>query len=392
MSFTVHPASDSKRWDDFLTAQPYAPFLQSWAMGDVYSDQGQDPIRLELYEDETLRAICFAHIVPARRGRHLSVPYGPVIASQDPVEIERITEAFIASLQQSAKEHGCTFLRISPFWPLEGASPYRSIYDKWMTNRKLSDGTKFIASPMHLLGEHLWVLPLINRTAEEILAAMRKTTRNLIRRAEKDGVTVRASTDPNTEIDHFIRLHDETRQRHGFTPYTQRLFRSQMKHFSKTGHCTLYLAEYQNEVIAASIHMHFGGETSYHHGASTHRFSKIPASYLLQWTAINDAIKRGDRLYNFWGIAPPEEGIPKSQIPNPKEIPGTKSEESNSSTPTSYKLKPTSSRHPFAGVTLFKTGFGGELMNIVHCIDIPLSPWYTLTRTLELIRKKRRGF
>ena len=32
---------------------------------------------------------------------------------------------------------------------------------------------------------------------------------------------------------------------------------------------------------------------------------RSPASYLLQWRAIQDALKRGDSIYNFWGIAPP---------------------------------------------------------------------------------------
>jgi lipid II:glycine glycyltransferase (peptidoglycan interpeptide bridge formation enzyme) len=68
-------------------------------------------------------------------------------------------------------------------------------------------------------------------------------------------------------------------------------------------------------------------------------------------------MKRGDHVYNFWGIAP--EGV-KS--------------------------------HPFAGVTLFKTGFGGSLLPLMHCIDLPLSPLYKATRAFEYLRKWKRGF
>ena len=186
---------------------------------------------------------------------------------------------------------------------------------------------------------------------------MRKNTRNLIRRAEKDGVTITRSKDPLKDLDTFIELHEETRKRHSFTPYTNTFFRSQVEHFWKRGECTMYQAHYQGEVIASSIHMHAFGETSYHHGASTHKHRKIPASYLLQWTAIQDAIKRGDHMYSFWGIAP--EGITK---------------------------------HPFAGVTLFKRGFGGELLELVHCMDVPVHSRYYLTRAFETLRKWRRGF
>jgi lipid II:glycine glycyltransferase (peptidoglycan interpeptide bridge formation enzyme) len=117
------------------------------------------------------------------------------------------------------------------------------------------------------------------------------------------------------------------------------------------------MARYKNEIIASSVHMHMGGETSYHHGASTSKYPKIPASYLLQWTAICDALKRGDHTYSFWGIAP--EGARK---------------------------------HPFQGVTTFKRGFGGELLELTHCGDIPLSKRYRYTRAFEQIRKWRRGF
>jgi lipid II:glycine glycyltransferase (peptidoglycan interpeptide bridge formation enzyme) len=220
---------------------------------------------------------------------------------------------------------------------------------------------------------------------------MRKTTRNLIRRAEKDGVTVEASQDPNRDIAHFLTLHEETRKRHGFTPYTDAFFRSQVKRFAQRGECTLYLARYQGDVAAASIHMHTFGETSYHHGASTHRpaphpsgangagLAKVPASYLLQWTAIRDALRRGDHVYNFWGIAP-NFGQRTSD-----------SGQQNDSTPKSEVRSPKSD-HPFAGVTLFKTGFGGKLLELVHCMDFPLSGRYHLTHAIELIRKWHRGF
>jgi lipid II:glycine glycyltransferase (peptidoglycan interpeptide bridge formation enzyme) len=188
-------------------------------------------------------------------------------------------------------------------------------------------------------------------------AGLRKTTRNLVRRAEREGVTIEASKNPNDDIDHFLKLHEETRKRHGFVPYTDAFFRAQVQRFSERNECTLYMAHYQGEVIAASIHMHMAGETSYHHGASTQKHAKVPASYLLQWTAICDALKRGDHIYNFWGIAP--EGV---------------------------------RNHPFAGVTTFKTGFGGTVLALHHCMDIPLSSRYYATRAFEVVRKWRRGF
>lgn len=358
-TYSVRPAVSADAWDAFLSKQQFRPFLQSWTMGDVYAQIDQPAVRLEALDAQgEIAAIAFAHLVPARRGRHLSVPYGPV---GNPNAFPALFEA----LAEDARHLQCSFVRVSPHLP---------------RGTTLSTGKlKAVRSPLHLLGEEIWYLPLHTpnnwtndgpsqpRQAEEILMQCRKTTRNLIRRAEKDGVTIEAAQYPDIGLKEFIRLHDETRKRHGFTPYGNRFFRAQVECFAKKGQVTVYLAHYQNEVIAASVHMHAYGETSYHHGASSAAHSKVPASYLLQWRAIEDALKRGDRVYNFWGIAPThldEEGERRLLDKN----------------------------HPFAGVTTFKTGFGGELLPLIHCFDIPLTPMYQLTRAFELLRKWKRGF
>jgi lipid II:glycine glycyltransferase (peptidoglycan interpeptide bridge formation enzyme) len=344
-------------------------------MGEVYRDIGEEPVRLEMRENDQLVGICQAIIVPARRGKHLAVPYGPVVST---VNNSQLTiNLLVDELKKVAKDNGCTFIRLSPFWPKD--------------NSITIPNTKH--SPLHLLAEHIWYLPLITsntiegehsspllegegsgvrsnktRTEEDILKSMRQNHRNLIRRAEREDIEVIASTDPNKDIEEFFWLYDETRKRHHFVPYPNNFIRSQVKRFAERNECTLYLAKYQNEVLAASVHMHLGGETSYHHGASTHKYPKLPASYALQWRAIKDALSRGDHMFNFWGISP--EGARNPTSP--------------------FRLR--RARHPFAGVRTFKTGFGGELLELVHCMDIPVSNKYYLTRAFETYRKWKRGF
>ncbi len=368
---TVNEARDSGAWDGFLSSGRYRPFLQSWTMGEVYADIGQVAVRLEIRRDGALVGICFGHVVPARRGRHLSIPYGPVFRDDlEGAALQEILPEFLKALRAAAKAHRCSFIRMSPFVPAEKGAAF--------VQALRTAGATVVPSPLHLLAEHLWYLPLRSpdpwtadavsspRTADEILMQLRKTTRNLVRRAEKDGVTIEASPDPVADLKHFIALHDETRRRHGFTPYTDAFFSAQVQRFAKNGMCTLYLARYQGQVIASAIHMHAFGETSYHHGASADAFKKIPASYLLQWKAVEDALRRGDRVYNFWGIAP-----------TTTDADGTLRAEKG---------------HPFAGVTLFKTGFGGACLPLLHCIDLPLAPSYRVTRLFEIARKWKRGF
>jgi len=330
-------AKSEQEWDSFLQSQEWSPFLQSWTMGEVYLSIGHEPIRLELRDNGNIIGVCQAIIVPARRGKHLMVSYGPVA--------QRGINLFVDELKRMGKEKGCAFIRMSPFWPIRAqhAAPLQEL--------------GFKSAPLHALAEHIWFISLEGKLEADILAGMRKNTRNLIRRAEKEGVTVTRSENPGEDLLHFLKLHEETRKRHQFTPYSDAFFRAQLEKFSAKGECALYLAHYNSEVVASSIHMIYGGETSYHHGASTQKYPKCYASYLLQWTAIKDAITRGDTIYNFWGIAPEGEG-----------------------------------KHPFAGVTTFKRGFGGQLLELVHCVDLPLSSRYWVTYGIEKFRKWRRGF
>jgi lipid II:glycine glycyltransferase (peptidoglycan interpeptide bridge formation enzyme) len=368
----IIPATNAAAWDAFLASQPYRPFLQSWTMGDVYADIGQQPVRLVLERDGVVLGICFGHVVPARRGRHISVPYGPLFRYDlSPQDFADIAPLLVNALRNAATQHRCTFVRCSPFL----ARCDEPAFLKMLR----AAGTQAMRSPLHLLAEQVWYLPLTQQDRwcapyatgaaadeETLFKQFRSTTRNLIRRAEKEGVTIRSSAQPETDIEHFLVLHDETRQRHGFTPYTNAFFSAQVRRFAARNECTVYVAEYQGKVIASSVHIHAFGETSYHHGASADAYKKIPASYLLQWTAIRDALRRGDDVYNFWGIAPLVTAADGQQ----------RAEKG----------------HPFAGVTLFKTGFGGKLLELTQCVDIPLSLQYHGTRAFELLRKWRRGF
>jgi lipid II:glycine glycyltransferase (peptidoglycan interpeptide bridge formation enzyme) len=353
----VQFATNSEEWELFLTNQQWSPFLQSWVMGEVYRTVGEEPIRLEVRDGGRTIAICQAIMVSARRGKHLAVLYGPVLGnSQPPSATHHIMKILVDELQSVAREMGCAFVRISPFWPI-GNSPGAHGHAP-----PLLFTLGFRTAPLHMLAEHVWYMQLEDKTEDQILGGMRSTTRNLIRRSEKEGVTVRRSHDPLGELSLFFELYDETRKRHHFVPYSEEFIRAQVEQFSGSGQdsgsgCALYIARYNGEPVAASVHMIYGGETSYHHGASSGKYPKCHASYLLQWRAICDALKREDRIYNFWGIAPEGKGA-----------------------------------HPFSGVTTFKTGFGGETLELVPCMDLPLSSLYWKTWGIESVRKWKRGF
>jgi len=49
-------------------------------------------------------------------------------------------------------------------------------------------------------------------------------------------------------------------------------------------------------------------------------------------------------------------------------------------------------KHPWTGLTLFKTGFGGYKEEYLHCQDLPVTLKYWLNYTVEKMRRIKRGY
>ena len=64
----------------------------------------------------------------------------------------------------------------------------------------------------------------------------------------------------------------------------------------------LYVAEYNNKIIAANLVVFYGDTAIYSHGATDDEYRNVMAPYLLQWQAILDAKEKGCKLYDFGGV------------------------------------------------------------------------------------------
>jgi peptidoglycan pentaglycine glycine transferase (the first glycine) len=322
-------------------------FLQSQEHQELYERLGQKTWLLQKGPVSSL-----VTKIEARRGTFFFLPYGPILI--EGARDEDI-QSFFDDLRVMAKSEGAAFIRVSPYW------------EDTQDNRALLKKLGFKKAPIHMLAETLWILDL-DKKEEELLQGMEKKHRNLVRRAAKDGVEIKKTIDQEA-IDRFWELYSETAKRHSFTPYPKNLLQGQLEIFSKGDQVLMLEAHYEGQVLASAMIMYYGDGAAYHHGASSSNpeFRKIPASYLLQWEAIKEAKERGAKQYNFWGVAPyslDESG--KRVYANPK--------------------------HPFCGITHFKTGFGGRRHDIVPCHDLVLNPKYYLNWAIESARKWKRGF
>ncbi len=340
MPLSFSPIESRTEWDEFVQNQPHYSFLHAWEWGVFNQRQGERVQRIGMYEDGELLGVALLLHVRAKRGKFLFCPHGPLVDWRD----EARATAFVRHILALGRRAGAWFVRFSPLIPSDDLERQRPLH-----------ALGFRPAPIHMHAEETWLLD-ITPEENDLLMGCRKGTRNLIRRAAKDGVEVIQSEDVN-DLEIFDQLYADTATRHHFVPYSLDYLRREFEAFHEQGRARLFFAYYQGQPISGAMILYYGRTAFYHHGASSSAFRKVPGNHALQWASILAAKRRGCTTYNFWGIAPED---------NPD--------------------------HPWKGLTFFKKGFGGYRIDYLHAHDRILSPLYWITYAFETARRRKRGF
>lgn len=336
MSFVYTPVTSRDKWDEFLHSHAPNALFQSWLWGDVQKASGETIWRMGIMNREEMVGIAQIVVVRAKRGTFLHVRHGPVLKNQNVLKWREFIDLTIPL----ARKERAWFIRVSP------------LLDNSDVTSRMFSSLGFLPAAIHEVdAERCWVLD-IDKKDDELLMGCRKTTRYEIRLAQKMDVEIRKS-EAVADIKYFNELYKETSKRHGFVGHSS--IEEEFAVFSREHRAMLINGFWEGKICASALILFYGGQAIYHHGASIS--SKAPVSYLVQWEAILEAKKRGIKLYNFYGIAPDD-------MPN----------------------------HPWRGITLFKKGFGGREISYIHAHDYPLSHLYMIPRSIELIRRRLKGY
>lgn len=349
MGLSISEIKNKPVWENFLLAVQEKTFLHSWNWGEFQEKMGNKAVRMGIYEGAELRGEALLLEVKSRRGKFIFIPHGPILRDNSLPEKERSVLLLTRELKKLASKGKFRFLRVAPIWPRD------------LAHQKIFSDLGYRQAVLHTHPEVTWELD-IGKSEEEILRNMRKTTRYLIRKAQGNPDISVIKTDRGERILDFEKLYRQTASRHRFVPFSDSYLESQFSCFAGDNQILLFLAEYKKEVISGAVVVFWQDIAFYHHGASVTKYPDVPAAYLLQWEAIREAKKRGCKIYNFWGIAP--------EI---REASDAKK-----------------SSHPWAGLSLFKMGFGGGIKEYLKTQDLPVSKSYILTRLVERVRKAKR--
>lgn len=320
-------------WQEIIKNFPEANFLQSPAYGKMNELLGDKVIE----EDFGGKGRALIIVRNAKRGRYLEIPCGPLL---DYSNEELVTSAF-KKIAEIAKKEKCVFVRVRP--QLKNSPE----------NLRILATLGLKKSPMHLAAEHTVIIDL-NKPEDELLANMRRQTRYEVRRAAKQGIIVEKNND-EAIFKEFRKVQAATAKRQGFVPPNLKTLLAEKESFGEN--IAIYVAKTSDgQPIAYGMIIKDGKEGDYYEAASTDLNRKMPGAYALLWQVMKDLKAEGYERFNLWGIAPAGQ-------PN----------------------------HRYAGVTTFKTGFGGEVVEYVPAHDMVISKMrYMADFAFETLRKKRR--
>ena len=309
---SIVSANQKEVWDQFVI-ENNGSFLQSWQWGEFQESLGRQIWRIE---KDNLKALVIQHDLPFRKN-YLYCPRGPI----GPIE------TFLEEAKKIAQQENSIFFKIEP----DRDCPLDTVLE----SRTVSKGQSLFRSSKQIQPSKTLILD-ITRSEEELLSRMHPKTRYNIRLAQKKGVTVEQSSE---KIDDFLRLSEETAKRDKFHLHSKEYYQKMLEVLGNKGMVKLFLAKYQNKIIAANLICFFGQTATYLHGASDYNFRQIMASHLLQWQAICQVKSQGLKYYDFYGI----------------------------------------DEKKWPGVTRFKKGFTGQEITYPGAFDLVFQPgWYKI--------------
>ncbi len=347
VAFRPATGGDRDDWQALLGRQASGDLLHDWAWAAVAELDGQPQRRFIVSADGEPAAIVAAQVRRLAGGRTFwYVPHGPVLdyGRQD---ARSLVAATLDGLREAGSRGRAIAVKVEPRIEARAAE------------LAALGGHRLRRTPGTLQVGQTRIVELA-ADDEQLLAGFDKDTRYSVRRAEREGVTVRVVDDPYDlrPIDALHQLVGMTQERAGFPMPALERYRTAWSVLAGAGRAHILEAMADDQLLASGMLVIEGNRSFYIFSGSRREAAGQPkrfASYALQWEMMLLARDRGVRYHDLWGVAPAEAG------PD----------------------------HPWHGVGLFKKGFGGREVVWAGSWDLVLDP--TLYRLREASSIMRRA-
>ena len=342
--YLIKKIDDEESWQNFLTSLNKNTFLHSsqWAK---FNSKTNKVWKFGMFDKSTqeLTSIALVIKIVAKRGTFLLIPHGPQHQTEDFEEQKTLLQEWVKFLKELSISEKCDFIRIQPI-----------VLDT-PQNQELFSQVGCRPAPIHVHTEFTSVVEIDEEA--KMMMKMRKTTRQMIKKAQKMLDSGELVLEFPSEISSQMhQVYQDTYKRGGAIAYQNEYIDREWEVFSKNGNAKMFTVYYQGKLISWGMVLICGKRAFYHQGGNI-LVKNAPASYLMQWNGIKFASQKGCVSYDFWGVS-------KESEPN----------------------------HPWANISLFKRGFGGNDVALLHAQDYILSWKYWLNWIIEWQRARKRGF
>lgn len=262
----------------------------------------------------------------------LYCPYGPTIRSKEALD------AALRSLSEEAARVGASYVRVQP----QGVT--------LDTTETIPRHMRPIAYSQPVMTRIIDLIPPF----EELLAAVSQSKRSVIRNYQKKGLVYRMSKDP-ADIEKLLPLIHDIAERNRISVHSDDYIRTQAQALLPDN-ASLHFMELDGESVSGAFLFEDATTCYYAHAGTSAKHYTLQANTALLGELLAYAKKTGKKHFDLYGIAPTDD-----------------------------------ENHPWAGLTHFKAGFGGEIVSYNQTYDVPLKKAayaaYSLLRSLT----RRRG-
>ncbi len=282
-----------------------------------------------------LISACIFSIVDAKRGKAIQVLHGPIVPDFNSITIRQ----YIDLLKNKAKQNKCDFIRINTLFP-----PLEQIDLVFKTNG-------FIYTPFENMFSNTSIIDLSNKDAKTLYSTfspyLQEKLTNLLELEANGDIKVEISE----SLDEDCRTLTEQQS-------------TEQQTFDSIKEITDYYTSKKSTIVARlfyknklSAYQTFIINENYlcnHHGAVIE--NDLEYNLLIHYKIILKSIEMGIKFYDFWGIAPIDDG-----------------------------------KHPWSKSSFLKRQFAGDDFKYLGGYDYALTPKYWLTNMYEKYQKIKRG-
>ena len=340
-------------WDDLVARLGGQPF-QSWAWGQLKARFGWQPYRLSAGDSISAAQL----LIRPYRGLSVAyVPRGPITAADGGIDGGLLDEVI-----RVARSRRAAFVRLEP--DLAQDDPRSATLDALLRAAGFRTAEKTI-QPRSTV-----VLDLAPDLAG-LLGGLSKGHRADLKRAEREGVTVRASTD-HSETNTLHEMLGASSARKSFGYHSAVYYRVLLESFGDAAQ--LLIAERGGEAIGAALVLAWAGQGVYLAAGSNAAGLEHRAAHALQWRAISWARERGARTWDQFGIADARGRLELAAQSG-----------ADRASPDMQRLEAAAQRDPLDGVYRFKKGWGGRVVRFMPAYE------RVFIRPVHWLWSRRRG-